>query len=101
MFPLERSESEAFQALLGPSWLVTDAYTRDAHPDVVIFRPCSPQTIVGLRRRFPDAVLAAVESEETEPGLSRMPVARMLEAGLDRYAAHFEQLCDLSERSAA
>jgi len=86
---------------LGSSWLLTDADTRDVHPDVVIIRPCSPQTIAGLRRRFPDAVLAAVEQDETEPGLSRMPVTRMLEAGLDRYAARFEQLRDLPTRRAA
>jgi len=95
MFSLKPSEREWLYTIFGPAWILADAHTRHADPDVVVVRPCSPQTIDGLRRRFPDAVLAAVELEATEPGLSRMPVARMLEAGLDRYATHFRQLGDL------
>ena len=51
MFPVRPGDYLAVARALGPGWAVEDA-TRCRDPQVIVVRPCSPQTLVGLRRRF-------------------------------------------------
>jgi hypothetical protein len=70
MYPLDRCEATALHAQLGAPWTIAEGrYCED--PDLVIVRPSSPQTIAGLRHRFPTARLIAIEPAPIGRGLDR------------------------------
>jgi hypothetical protein len=92
MYPLDRSEAAALQGQLGAAWTIAEGrHCED--PDLVIVRPSSPQTIAGLRQRFPTARLIAIEPTPADPAATNGPISRALAAGLDRY---FLDVKDLS-----
>jgi hypothetical protein len=84
MFPASAGELAALVRTLGRGWTVQDGRRVD-RAAVVFARPCSIQTIAGLRRRFPDARIVVVESPI--PGLSHLvgPIQRLLQAGADQF----------------
>ena len=84
MFPAGATERAALAASLGHDWTALDGRRID-HAAAVFVRPCSVQTIAGIRRRFPEAHIVIVES--SVPGRTHLvgPVQRLLQAGADQY----------------
>ncbi len=90
MWRAEPAELVVLGRLLGA--VVVDG--RDAErPDVVALRPASPETLRGLRRRFPAAELVMVDTDWATPAL--LPpalVERAFAAGADRYVIALDGL---------
>jgi hypothetical protein len=84
MFPADPAERAALAASLGHDWTALDGRKMN-HAAAVFVRPCSVQTIAGIRRRFPAAHIVIVES--SVPGRTHLvgPVQRLLQAGADQY----------------
>lgn len=83
-YTMSDNEARLLAQHLGAEWDVVDGRDCD-HPDLVLVRPCSPQTVAGLRRRFPDTELVALEPG-WPAGPARGPIGRARAAGLDAYA---------------
>jgi hypothetical protein len=84
MFPADALERTTLAGTLGPGWTALDGRKVD-RAGAVFVRPCSIQTVAGVRRRFPDARIVVVES--SVPGTTHRvgPIQRLLQAGADQY----------------
>jgi len=91
-YPLDEHETRLLHQHLGPEWEIVDARRCD-DADLVLMRPCSPRAVSGLRRRFPNADLIAIESDWAASfGSGQGPIGRALAAGLDGYSLGPEDL---------
>jgi len=99
MWRAEPAELVVLGRLLGA--VVVDG--RDAeHPDVVALRPASPETLRGLRRRFPAAELVMVDTDwATAALLPPALVERAFAAGADRYVIALDGLPPTTHRASA
>lgn len=87
MFPIDPRERMALTAAFGGGWEVHDGRSTE-RAAAVLLRPCSSQTVAAVRRRFPDALIVAVEDSPFDDATPvRGPIQRLLEAGADLYLA--------------
>ena len=70
MFSVQAADYVTLARALGPGWTVEDA-SRCLDPDLVVVRPCSRQTLAGLRRRF--GQVPVVELDPDDPLLDWRP----------------------------
>jgi hypothetical protein len=84
MYRATPEERRAIADVMGQGWDVLDGRVVD-RAAVVFIRPCSWQTIAGVRTRFPDARLVVVDSALGGSSYVAGPVRRALAAGADEY----------------
>jgi hypothetical protein len=84
MYRLDDDETEALARTLGCGWVIEDGRSSEK-ADLVIVRPCSPQTLAGLSRRFPLAGVVAFVPVGAA-GWALAPVSRSAGVGGGRYA---------------
>jgi hypothetical protein len=84
MFPASESDRALLGAALGDGWDLRDGRHVD-HAGLVVVRPAGPQTLQGLRARFPQARIVVVELPDDRQGGQAGPVRRALGAGANEY----------------
>ncbi len=85
MFPLPPLDERAALAALCGAGEVRDSTDTDT-ADVVVLRPSSPQTVMAVRRRFPEARLVVIDEPASGVHVAG-PVTRLCDAGVDAYLA--------------